>query len=244
MNLVAPLIGTPLTQYDSLASTAQPHALGTEHRDGFGRTYRLAKVGASTLVVGNVLQGPAQVTTHQTMTPSAAAIGATAVTATLGATNATTADQYAGGFLVVDTTPGNGYAYVIASHPAAAASAACVFTLAEPVKVALTTSSRVSLCANPYNGVIQSPVTTLTGVPVGVAIFAALTGEFCWIQTKGVAAVLTTGTPAVGTAVGVPGTAAGSTTADTALVSGFGAIGNLLHVGADTLNKPTLINFP
>lgn len=241
MNLSGPILSTPLTAFDS--STTQAHQLGTKINDNFGREFRYVKVGASALVAGNCLQGPAQVTTHQTMTPSAAALGDRSVSATLGATNAVTADQYAGGWLVVDTTPGNGYAYVIQSHPAAAASAACVFTLAEPLKVALTTSSRVSLAANPYNGVIQAP-TTLTGTPVGVAIYPAAASEYCWIQTKGVAPVLIAGTPAVGAAVGLPGSAAGAAVVDGAATSGLIPIGTMCHVGVDTLNKPVLINFP
>lgn len=240
MNLQAPAIGTNLTLYDSSA-TAQ-HALGTRMEDGNGRVFRYAKAGGVALVAGNVVQGPAQVTTHQVMTPSAAALGATSVSATLGATNAVVADQYAGGFLVVDTTPGNGYAYQIQSHPAAAASAACVFTLAEPIKVALTTSSRVSLAQNPYNGVIASP-TTLTGPPVGVAVHPAAAGEYCWIQTSGICPVLCAGTPGVGLAVGVPGSAAGAVVIDGAATSGLFPVGVVCTTGVDGKNIPMLLKF-
>ena len=241
-NLGSTASAAAITAYDS--STTQHHELGAEFRDKWGRTFRYAKAGASNLVAGNYLQGPAQITTHQVMTPSAAAIGATSVSATLGVTNAVTANQYAGGFLVVDTTPGNGYAYVIKSHPAAEADAACVFTLGEPLKVALTSSSRVSLMRNPYDGVIQSPVTTLTGAPVGVAVFAIPAGEYGWIQTKGVAPALVAGTPAVGSTVGLPGSAAGAAVIDGAATSGLVIVGVVAHVGANGLNKPTLINFP
>lgn len=226
------------TVFDS--QTTQQHELGAEFVDKWGRHYRYAKVGASTLVAGNALQGPAEVTTHQTMTPTAADIGAMTVSATLGITNAVTANQYAGGFLTIDTTPGNGYNYVIKSHPAAAASAACVFTLDEPLKVALTSSSRVSLTRNPYDGVIQAPATTLTGTPVGVAVFPGLTGEFVWIQTKGVAPVLISGTPAVGASVGLPAGTAGAVVVNAATLYD---IGTLCHVGVTGLNKPVLINF-
>lgn len=237
-NLGSTASAAAITTYDS--STTQHHELGAEFRDKWGRSFRYVKAGASNLVAGNVLQGPAEVTTHQTMTPTAAAIGATSVSATLGITNAVTANQYAGGFLVVDTTPGNGYAYVIKSHPAAAASAACVFTLDEPLKVALTSSSRVSLTANPYNGVIQAPATTLTGTPVGVAVFAIPATEYGWIQTKGVAPVLVSGTPVVGASVGLPAGTAGAVVVNAATLYD---IGTLCHVGVSGLNKPVLINF-
>lgn len=240
-NLGAHPSASSLTAFDS--SATQTHALGDQMVDKYGRTFRYVKAGASALVAGNVIQSPAQVTTHQTMTPSAAAIGATSVSATLGITNAVTADQYAGGYLVVDTTPGNGYAYVIKSHPAAAASAACVFTLDEPLKVALTTSSRVSLQANPYKGVIQTPVTTLTGAAIGVAVHPAAASEFCWIQTRGAAPTLVAGTPAVGNAVVVPGTAAGCVVVDGGIAATV-VVGHLLSVGQDGKNVSVLINFP
>lgn len=244
MNLQSPPIGVSIDLYNS--STTQTHQLGAKVVDRQGRTFRYAKAGGSALVAGNVLQAPAQITTHQAMTPSATAIAVGAakqtVSATLGATNAVTANQYAGGFLVVSTGPGNGYAYEIESHPAASASAACVFTLAEPLKVALTTSSRVDLVPNNYNGVIQTPVTTLTGAPVGVATFPAAASEFCWIQTGGVAPTLVAGTPAVGAAVVVPATAAGAVVVDGAATATI-VVGVMCQTGVDGKNLAVKINF-
>lgn len=239
MNLVAPTTGTPTTMYDS--STTQQHQLGTRMSDGNGRVFVYAKAGASALVAGNVIQAPAQITTHQQLTPSAAAIGATSISVTLGATNATTADQYAGGYAIIDTTPGNGYAYRILSHPAAAASAAVVITLSEPLKVALTTSSRVSLQSNPYNNVIQSPITTLTGKVVGVAVHPAAASEYCWLQTYGVAPVLVAGTPGVGLAVVVPGTAAGCVVIDGGIAA-TEVVGAMMVTGVDGKNQAVFIN--
>jgi len=234
-----PVQAIGLDLYDS--STTQVHRLGERVETSDGRVFRYAQAGAAQLVAGNVVQAPAQVTTHKAMTPVAAAIGATSVTATLGATNAVTANQYADGYLIVAVTPGNGYAYRISSHPAAAASAACVFTLAEPLNVALTTSSRVSLQANPYKGVIQAP-TTLTGTPAGIAVFPAAANEYCWIQTRGLAPVLTAGTPAVGAAVGVPGSAAGAVVIDGAATSGLYPIGTMAETGVDASNCAVLVH--
>lgn len=222
-----------LDLYES--STTQVHRLGERIETSDGRIFRYARAGGSALVAGNVLQAPAQVTTHKAMTPAAAAIGATQVTATLGATNAVTENQYADGYLIVSITPGNGYAYRISSHPAGAASTAVVFTLAEPLNVALTTSSRVSLQANPYKGVIQSPVTTLTGAVVGIAVVPAAANEYCWVQTRGVAPVLVAGTPAVGSAVVVPATAAGAVVVDGAAAA-TQVIGAMMETGVDASN--------
>lgn len=177
-------------------STTQLHKLGERATTGDGRKFRYAKVGGTALVVGNLLQCPAEVTNHQDLTPAAAAIGATSITVTLGAT-AATANQYSEGWAVITVTPGLGYQYKIKSHPAADASASLVVTLEDPIEVALTTSSRVDLVLNPYNGVIQCP-TTLTGAPVGVAVNNIAASSFGWIQTGGVASILADGANAVG----------------------------------------------
>lgn len=238
-NLGADPQGIALNAFDS--STTQAHPLGTKAVSKDGRVFRYAKAGGSALVAGNVIQGAAQVTTHQSLTPSAAAAGAFEVSVTLGATNAATANQYAEGYLIIDTTPGNGYAYQIASHPAAAASAAMVVTLNEPLKVALTSSSRCSLQYNPYSAVIQSPVTTLTGPVVGVAVHPAAANEFCWLQTYGIAPVLVAGTPGVGLAVVVPATAAGAVVIDGAAAA-TKVIGTMCVTGVDGKNNAVLID--
>jgi len=193
--------------------TVQQHAIGMQARTRDGRKFRYCYNGAVALVAGEVIQGPAIVTTHLALTPVAAAIGATAVTATLGGTNNATANQYAGGYLQVDTTPGNGRAYAITGHPAAALSTALTVQLdaSDPIRVALTTGSRVGLIANTYNGVIEMPVTTATGKLAGVAVEAIPINNYGWLQTYGDAPVLITGTPALGAMMlGVSGTTAGT----------------------------------
>lgn len=220
----------PQDLYSSSATQGAP--LGTRVTDGAGQSYRYVKAGASALVVGNVLQAPAQITTHDQLTPAAAAAGATSITVTLDATNAVVEDQYAEGFAIVDTTPGLGYAYPIKSHPAAAASAAVVLQLDLPVQVALTTSSRVTLVPNRYKGVIQSPVTTLTGAVVGVATYPIAAGEFGWIGTGGILPTLIAGTPGVGLAVVVPGTSAGCVVVDGAAAA-TEVVGSMVVTGVD-----------
>jgi hypothetical protein len=180
----------------------------------------MAKAGAVALVPGTLVQAPAEVTNHQNLTPAAAAIGATQVTVTLGAT-AATANQYAGGLLVVTVTPGQGYSYEIDSHPAASGSATLVLTLKDPILVALTTSSRVDLVANEYNGVIINP-TTASSNPVGVAVYPIAIGEYGYIQTGGHANVLADGAVVVGTAVVASNATAGAVEALTGVQAPIG----------------------
>jgi hypothetical protein len=227
--------GQPLYASSSTAS----HALGERLVTADGRVFRYAKAGASALVAGNMIQAPAQIAHHLALTPSAAAIDATSITVTLGAT-AATAGQYAGGWAVISTTPGNGYAYPIISNPAASASATLTVQLGAPLLVALTTSSRVDLQANPYNGVIQTPVTTLTGACVGNAPYIIAASEFGWIQTHGPCACLVAGTPGVGLAVVVPATAAGAVVVDGA-ASATPVVGYMMSTGVDGKNNAVFL---
>lgn len=167
-------------------SEKQEFPLGEKVVSSDGRTFRYCKCGGTATVVGKMYQAPAEITTHQGLTPAAAAIGATSVTVTLGATNAVTANQYANGYLMVTTTPGQGYSYLIKSHPAAEASATLVLTLSDPVKIALTTSSVVDMVLNPYSGVIIQN-TTKTSAVMGLAVNIITATYYGWIQTGGVA---------------------------------------------------------
>jgi hypothetical protein len=233
----------PVTAYQDLwsSSATQRHQLGTRFVTSDGRVFRYCLAGASNLVVGNVIQASAQDTAHQQLTPAAAAIGATSFTATLGA-SAAAANLYAAGWAIIDTTPGLGYAYQIKDHLAVASSGVITLNLQKdnPIQVALTTSSRVSLQRNPYAGVIQAP-TTLTGAVVGVAVYPITAAQFGWIQTHGPGAVLIAGTPGVGLAVVVPGSAAGAVVIDGA-ASATKVVGAMMVTGVDGKVQAVLLN--
>lgn len=189
-------------------SSTQLHDLGEVIRTSDGRTFRYAKAGAVDLVAGKLNQAAAEITNHQDLTPSAAAIGATQVTVTLGAT-AATANYYAGGYLIVTTSAGVGNIYLIKSHPAASSSGSLTITLDEPIAVALTTSSRIDLVPNPLSAVVVNP-TSATSAPVGVNNIAVTAGYYFWLQTGGVTSVLAKGALVVGTQVFASDTTAGA----------------------------------
>jgi len=223
---------------DDFVSTATPtHTIGTRAVSDDGCVYRYVKAGAVDLVAGNVIQGPATIPNHLANTPPAVAIGAKSFTYTPGNT-AAAAQFYAGGYLQVDTTPGNGYRYVIDSHLAITASTAFTLNLRDPIQVALTTSSRVGLMPNKYNGVLQFPVTTATGPVVGVATYIISANQYGWVQTKGPASVLISGTPALGAYVMTPSAVAGSaiilTTTNLVVAQ---IVGTMLQIGVDTKNN-------
>lgn len=233
------LTGDPQVAAQSLytSSTTAQHNLGERLVTSDGRVFRYAQNAGVALVAGNAIQAPAQIANHINCGVPITAIGAESVTVTPGAT-AGAANLYAGGYMVVSTGPGNGFAYLIDSHAAITASTAFTLKLADPIVVALTASSKVDLVSSPYKNVIQAPVTTLTNIVVGVAPFAVPASEFFWLQRGGVAPALIDGTPAVGMIVSSPGAAAGALAINSSTLQ---AVGVIMQTGVDVKNKPVFL---
>lgn len=172
-----------------------------------GRIFRAAFSGGSALVAGNLLQAPAINSKSINIAVSAAAAaGATTVSVTLASSTASE-NEFADGFMVVNDEAGEGIAYRIGGHPASV-STALTLSLSEPLQVALTTSSEVSLI-NTFRGAIQSVATTLTGAPIGGADKAYAASNYFWLQTGGAGSVLN-GDSAVVNQMLMAGTTAGS----------------------------------
>lgn len=208
-NLTGP---QPSAAYGTLQSSATAlHALGTRMQTEDGRVFKYCQAGAVDLVAGNVIQAAAPITDHINCGLAAAAVGALSLTVTPGATGAA-AGLYAGGLAVVSTGPNLGQTFRISGHPAVTASVAFALALQsdDPVGVAMTTASKLDLFQNLYQNVIQAPVTTLTGVIVGVAPVIIPATYYGWIQTWGPGAVLIDGTPAIANLVSSPASAAGA----------------------------------
>lgn len=209
------LITAPDLTYNS---TVKALELGTRAVTSDGRSFRFVLAGASALVPGTLLQAPAEVTTHQNLACAAAAIGDTEVTTTTTLT--CTANQYAGGFISVGVTPGQGYLYKIASHPAAT-GAVVTLTLEDPIRVALTTSSRIDLVLSQFSGVIINP-TTATSNPIGSAVTAVTAAQYGWAQNGGTCCLLADGTVVVGTNLVASNATAGAVEAATGVQASIG----------------------
>lgn len=183
-----------------LNETGQSITLGAEYTSPDGRKYRYVRFGA-TGVPGSLYQGPAEVTGNQSRLVATTAVGATTITTVDTVT--VTANQYAGGWAVTTAEggTGNGYAYLIKSHPAATA-AVVTLTLAEPIVVALSTSTQIDLVANPYNNVIVN-LASATSAPIGVAVIPVTSGNYGWVQTWGPGVVLNDATAALGVNDGI-----------------------------------------
>ena len=187
--------------------------VGQKFRSSDGREFVVVQNGAVALVAGNLIQAPATIGANHTnlAVGVAAAIGATTISVTSGGT-LMTANQYQGSLAVINAGPGIGQTVRIASHLAATASGVVIMNLEDPLSVALTTSSKLSMTLPQYgsrfgtdfstNGVIVSP-TASTGVSIGVTVYpipasTATVASYGFIQTKGFVGCLNDSTTAVG----------------------------------------------
>lgn len=219
------LTGPVLAEYQDLYSTTTTQGgpngglnLGAKAYTGDGREFRFALAGATTLVPGTLLQCAVENTAWENLAVTATAIGATTVTTTTTLT--VTANAWAGGYLFVTVTPGQGYQYKIKSN-LAATSAVTTITLEDPILVALTTASRIDITPSPWASVIINP-STATGAVVGAAVFPITNAQYGWIQTVGPANVLAQGTVTVGTQVAASSTTAGAVVAFSGVLATVG----------------------
>lgn len=227
------------------------HELGAHLDITDGRSFRFAKAGASALGVGKLATAPTPKANHHNMAvQAAAAIGATTISVTLGAT-AAVAQEYAEGFLTISVTPGQGQIFKISDQQAASSSATQTVTVYDPVNVALTTSSKANLVHNSYNMAINgtSQTTRTVGVPLVpvTASTSAIIGQsYFWAQCKGTVAVLADQTIALGSRLAPSGSVAGSVIAEsstfaTAQVTTPIGVANIM-AGVDTEYRPMFLN--
>jgi hypothetical protein len=224
--------------------------VGTKFLSDDDRVYALVQNGGTALVAARLIQSPASIgSTHTGLAVSGAAtvnvIGSTQVTITLGGTLAT-ANQYADGYAVVSAGLGIGQTLKILSHPAGTSSGTVVLTLAEPISVALDTTSKISLTLPQYgssngtdvttSGVVVCP-TTLTGRVIGATIYpipasTATVPTYGFIVTNGPVAVLNGAGTAIGLDVMPGASVAGSVV--TYVVATKTRVGTATVAGEDT----------
>lgn len=180
-------------------SSTQLHGIGELAFTNDGRAFRYSKAGGTTLIPGQLQQGPAEDTSNfQNLTVTAPAAGDTSITTT--STTTLTANQLAGGLCVISSaTTNQGQVFRIKSH-AAATGAVVTINLDDPVVYAPTGTTKIDMHPNPYNAVIVNPATA-SSAPVGVAVFKVTNAYFGWLQVLGAAPILADGTVTVGTAL-------------------------------------------
>lgn len=273
MSRLSDFKSAPFALYSTTSSATSPvnsdASLGTLCGARFaasdGREFVLVQNAGTALASGVVVQGPAAIANTGGLSPAtssttgyssayaiAASIGGYQIQIATGAT-AVTANAFAGGYLNVVEGTGLGQTMKIASHASASTTSALVLNLEDPFTTATSTDSRFTLTLNPYgsqfgtdyrtNGVIISPATTLTGLPVGITAYpipATTTSvlSYGFIQTKGPVACLGSSTVALGLDVCVPSGTAGAHT--TYVVATGPRIGTTMVASASA--KYNLIN--
>lgn len=219
------LTGSVLAEYQDLYSSTTTQGgpngglnLGAKAYTGDGREFRFCLAGGTSLVPGKLQQSQVETTAWEALNPGVVAIGATQFTTVTTVT--VTANAWAGGYVLVSQTPGQGYQYKIKGNTAATSAAVTVF-LEDPIVIALTASSQIDIIASPYSGVIINP-TAATGSIVGVAVTVITNAQYGWIQTTGPANVLAQGTVTVGTQLAASSTTAGAVVATSGVLASVG----------------------
>jgi len=216
--------------------------VGTRWDLSDGREVMLVRAGDA-IAAGKLYQDAAIVANHQNIAVTAyQAYSANGnvpakVTVTLGAT-AATANQYAGGFVVVNDVTGEGQTLRIASHPAADSAATLALTLEEGATTALTTSSEVCLIPPHGKDVIIMP-TTITGAVAGVGLYIIAAASYGFLTTKGLTSCLADGAVTVGSAIS-PSNAVAGAIENGVIAQGF--VGNANQTGVDTEYRSVFIN--
>lgn len=241
-----PLALTANGSFQTSTDASLETLVGTRWDLSDGREVMLVQAGAVALSPGVLLQDAAIVANHQGLditaiqTYSANGNQPYKITATLGAT-AVTANQYAGGFAVINVGTGKGQTLRIASHPAADALASLTLTLEDVPSVALSASdSEVSLIPAHGNGVVIHP-TTPTNCVAGVSLYSIAAAAYGFAVTKGITSCLAdAAAPAAsGASISPSNATAGAIEAG---VLAQGIIGNAVQAGVSAENFAVFIN--
>jgi hypothetical protein len=196
---------------EKVESSEQKQKLGTRAELPDGRVFYYAKNSSSAITpAGKICDGIAAVAAHDmdVAATEAHSVGDTTISLEVPTTDLTK-NQYADGYLLINDGPGQGEVYRIKSHPKHDASDdnTVIFTLDEPdgIRTALTTASLFGISYNPYKDVkiIDGDGTQTTG-PLGVNPIPVTASYYFWLQTSGIASVLSGAAVAVvGDAIGV-----------------------------------------
>ena len=150
--------------------TTQEHELGDLGMARDGRLFRYVFMDGA-VTAGKLLQTSANIAAHDMdLVTAIAAIGATTITVTLGAT-ALALDAAKDGYLYVNDGVGEGQMFKIGPHAAVASSGSFVCPIRDEggVRTALTAASECGIMYNPFKDVVVAP-TTPTGDIVGVTV--------------------------------------------------------------------------
>lgn len=231
--------------YAGTATQPGPYQVGQIAWDVNGKAFRFALNGAAALVKGNLLQSAVSLgAPYQNMVVGTAGKVGDAFIQVTNGTSTITSQQFEGGSISIYTAGtdlvGDEYTIIGVTGTLTTGGALKVF-LDRPLRYAVTVTATVNMMPSPFSGVIVCP-TTLTGIPVGVAVFEIPANQYGWIQTHGVAPYIADGSAVVvGAMLGAAQSVPGSMTLATA-GAGYAVIGKALATGASGKGATMFLN--
>lgn len=173
-------------------SVTQRAKLGTRMDLGDGRVFYYAKnsSAATALAAGKLIASPVIATQKETNLTVAVAIGDKKVTFVGASVGATTADQYAEGYLYTPTAgdTGPGQTYKIRGNTAFATAGTGTIYLYDGVVTAFDTTTDVIIVPCIFKDVIITPDDVIFAL--GVPLIPVTASYYFWVQTWGPVAVL------------------------------------------------------
>lgn len=229
MSYTNPILRTGASSGQSIYSTVTTplHPVGSSAALPDGREYvyvcnRNAAIATGKLCKFNEVSTNYDLCVIPTQTAGSLALGSTVLDVTLAGSSTIAANQFAGDFLNIDDDAGEGTLYKILGNTAVAAGTAITLQI-EPLRVAITTSTTVTLVN--YAQDVQIADNNQTQKVAGVTQFGVGAGSttpvYFWLQNKGLCSVLMNGTPAVGTPLVPSATTAGAVDATAEAGSGI-----------------------
>jgi hypothetical protein len=184
------------TDITQLSTTKNGLVLGTKAIARDGTIYRWTQTGATGIAAGLIVAAIPVVANHSNLaltSTSNIAVNSTKITVTLGGT-AVTADQYIDGTAVITNGAGVGQDVLIVGNSAQPSTTGAVdLYLAEPIATALViATTKVTLQPNQNASTVVAPAAA-TSVAVGNTTFAVPASSYYWLQTRGMASVLSQG---------------------------------------------------
>jgi hypothetical protein len=176
-------------------SSTQKAPLGQKLEFDDGRIFRYTKSAAAigiALVCGNDYSDGLLAETDDFSIDSTVAAGDTSFSLTGGGSEfATSANAYAGSYIVFSDGGGAGEYYRIKGH-GAASSDKITFELFDKLGTAPTATTDIIIVGSPYGAVITADGTSVgadtDSWAVGIAPIAVSSGYYFWMQTRGVCA--------------------------------------------------------
>lgn len=211
--------GSTASTFDKFELSSNPKFhVGYKVEQADGSVYRYVHFGANTnrglLVSSDISETSVADTDNKIIAPASAVnttdgtLGSKFIQVTLAAV---TANQFAGGKIVMTDDTGEGYTYDIVGNTATGtpASGDVRIELQQALQVAVDATTDLAIFANPYHN-LEAATAGTDEIPVGVSCATATADQYGWIQTRGIVGILQDGTIALGDIVALSDGVAGA----------------------------------